>query len=549
MVATLPAADPSGESRATLHEEARLTNSAAKPLLTRLDVLVLALVAFIGLLNLPLPFTWDQALFTLGAKAISHGAVLYRDYWDTKQPGIFLFYLIGGRLFGFHEVGIHLFEMLWLLAFSVTLIITLRDYFESRALVSLVPLLAVGLYYAVADDAKMTQVEAIVGFPIYLTLWATLPRDEHAPPDPGRFLFSGFMGGIVLVFKLLFAPIVAAFWVAAFLDAWTRRRATFGQCLLRIKLPIALGMAIPLVLVVVYFKMHGAWDLAWWTWVRFPLRAVAETGAFRLSALVAGLSWFVFRFAPLMAVAFVGTIASLGGRRGLLTVQLVNWFVLSLVVILSQRTSWWPYQYLLLIAPVGVLAARGLDFLWGQAAPLKPQVGVKRLRTYGLIVLALLVGSAIGAQGLKTLMLARDRFALRPAQRLHFQSAIATQMPYTLVQDEVAFLHQPGSRPGPIYSIANPLFDLFADRETSSGQNAAILTRILIREEWQRIVDELRARPPAYIFIEKQLLPIMHEKPDRSAPFFELLDSSYSLWRHTDRGWWYVRADSTGSAR
>jgi len=40
------------------------------------------------------------------------------------------------------------------------------------------------------------------------------------------------------------------------------------------------------------------------------------------------------------------------------------------------------------------------------------------------------------------------------------------------------------------------------------------------------------------------LLPIMHEKPDRSAPFFELLASSYPLWRHTNRGWWYARGDS-----
>ncbi len=522
-----------------------MTNSVAKLPLTRLDVLVLALVALIGLLNVPLPFTWDQALFTLGAKALSHGAVLYRDYWDTKQPGIFLFYLAGGRLFGFNEVGIHLFELLWQLAFAVTLIVTLRKYFDNRAVVSLMPLLAVGFYYAVADDAKITQLEAVVGFPIFLTLWGTLPRDEQAPPDPGRFFFSGLMGGIVLVFKLMFAPIIAAFWFAAFMDALTRRRATFGQAVLRMALPVALGAAIPLGLLVLYFRMHGAWDLAWWTWVRFPLRAVADTSAFRLSALVSGLAWFVFRFAPLMAVALVGTVASLEGRRGLMTVQIVNWFVLSFVVILSQRTSWWPYQYLLLIAPLGILASRGLDFLWGLATPLKAQLGVNRLRVYGLIALALLAGSAIGAQGLKTLMLARDRFALQPAQRLHFQSAIATQMPYELVQAEDAFLQQPDSRPGPIYSIANPLFDLFSGREMASGHNAAILIRVMTREEWQKIVDDLRARPPAYIFVEKQLLPILYEKPDRSGPFLELLASSYPLWRHTDRGWWYVRADST----
>jgi hypothetical protein len=84
-----------------------------------LTALALTLVAVAGGLCLALPFWGDQALFTIYARELSRGAVLYRDVFDVKQPGIFVFYAIGGSLFGFTEVGIHLFELIYWLAFSV----------------------------------------------------------------------------------------------------------------------------------------------------------------------------------------------------------------------------------------------------------------------------------------------------------------------------------------------------------------------------------------------------------------------------------------------
>ena len=59
----------------------------------RLEVAaVLAVIALLGLLAAPLPFTGDQALFAAGARQLARGDVLYRDFWDVKQPGIYAFY-------------------------------------------------------------------------------------------------------------------------------------------------------------------------------------------------------------------------------------------------------------------------------------------------------------------------------------------------------------------------------------------------------------------------------------------------------------------------
>ena len=60
-----------------------------------LDAAAAALVVFTGALCLALPFWGDQALFTVYARQLAEGAVLYRDIFDVKQPGIFLFYLFG----------------------------------------------------------------------------------------------------------------------------------------------------------------------------------------------------------------------------------------------------------------------------------------------------------------------------------------------------------------------------------------------------------------------------------------------------------------------
>src|SRR5688572_17909808 len=102
--------------------------------LSRWDLLVVALVVLAGLVNLPVPFHGDQALFATYSARLYGGAVLYRDIWDIKQPGVFGFYFVGGSLFGFTEEGVHLFELVYFAAFSVLLCAALKDYLRHPAL-------------------------------------------------------------------------------------------------------------------------------------------------------------------------------------------------------------------------------------------------------------------------------------------------------------------------------------------------------------------------------------------------------------------------------
>src|SRR4029453_5153729 len=90
---------------------------------------------------------------------------------DLKQPGMYGFYLLGGTLFGFDEIGIHTFELLYMALFSLVLMKTLKGYYTNPSMVGLVPLLTVGIYYGVSEPWHLTEVEVLVGFPMFLSLW------------------------------------------------------------------------------------------------------------------------------------------------------------------------------------------------------------------------------------------------------------------------------------------------------------------------------------------------------------------------------------------
>ena len=104
-----------------------------------LDVAVFGAILLLGLARLPAPFTGDQALNMLMGKVIADGGAPYVDLWDLKHPGIFFFFAAGGLLFGFNEVGIHLFELLWMLVLALAVRVTAEHFLDNRVAISWPP--------------------------------------------------------------------------------------------------------------------------------------------------------------------------------------------------------------------------------------------------------------------------------------------------------------------------------------------------------------------------------------------------------------------------
>lgn len=355
---------------------------------TSITLLVFLIVTLMGLTRVFETFAGDQAMFVVYAAEINRGALLYRDVWDLKQPGIFLFYLMGGKLFGFTELGIHLFELLYWLIFSVTLMVTLRDYFRRPIFVRLTPLLTIGVYYTVCGSWHLTQVEGLIGFPLYLTLWATVKatRARNEFIKCSLLFVSGLAGGIVLVFKLILLPIVALFWLTLLIFLIARGDASLPKALFRTVLPVVFGLAILLAAVFAYFARHDALAVVNYTFFEYPVQAVtAFADRNRLTVLKEGLHWFITTFLPLIILLFVWALAALKGLKAsnkslsgglmnrirqmdLTSVNLILWLLAGFGIVLAQRLSWWEYHYLLLLVPLGILAAKGIEALWEQAA-------------------------------------------------------------------------------------------------------------------------------------------------------------------------------------
>ena len=389
----------------------------------KFDLLTITIIVLVGLIHLPYPFAGDQALFTLCALKLHQGALLYKDFWDLKQPGIYGFYLLAGKLFGFDEVGVHLLELIYMLAFSVVLILGCRDYFRSRSLVSLVPLLTVGFYYGVAASHQLTQLEVLVGFPIFLSLYCACQAVE--PNQRGaRFLFlSGFMGGVVLTFKLVLLPIPLSFWVTSLVIAAKRKKSGLASELLRGCWPILMGALLPLLVVLCLFaSLHDVGPLLY-TAFTYPLQVMTELPKEdRIGTLLTGLQWFLGNFAPLLALGFIGAWLSLVRCRDVMSVNLVLWVVVGVFVILLQRYSWWDYHYLLVLVPLGILSAKGVEGAWERLPPGHIPARAWSERVFVLVALLLLFSPVLDSWAMLGLRPPRVRTESRGAAAVPSQS-------------------------------------------------------------------------------------------------------------------------------
>lgn len=507
---------------------------------SRLDLGVLAAILLLGAINLPQPFGWDQSIFAIAARRMHEGGLLYRDVWDVKQPGLFLFYWLGGSLFGFDEVGVHAFELLLLMVFAWVLQRSLRRVSTHAWTASLAPLFVIGYYYAHTGDWHLTQAEGLVGFPLFGAMW--LAARAHEPGAPaGRLLFlSGLCGGLALLFKLLFLPIVLAFWLVAWVRL-ARRAPGWAAGIGRVALVLA-GAGVPFAIAAVYFLATRTFGLAWHTNLVYPLTIHPPQPRFRFRWLVDGLSWFGLGWAPLLGLAGFAAASLIGRRRDPLVVPLTLWCASALFVILIQPLSWWQYHYLLLTVPVGVLAARALDRLAEASAT---DLGLRGTRAAVAVTLALTFAAspALGAAGLKALELARDRGGLTAAARRAHQVRMSRGGAYGRLLEETAFLSRPGARPGDLFVVGNPLIHWLSGRDPAIPRFGGILADYASAEEWAGMVARLREARPPYVFVARDEMEHFRRHPERSRALFAWLASDYMPLRSGPFGAWWERRE------
>jgi hypothetical protein len=495
---------------------------------------VLAVVVAVALTRLEYPFASDQAFATIVARAMRHGDVLYRDVWDVRQPGTFVFYLLGGSLFGFDELGVHLFEGLYFLAFAIVLQRTLRDRFDHPLLAAAAPLFVIVPYWAAAGHTELTEPEALIGFPLYVACWGLCDAGTRIPSS-ARLWVTGLAGVAVVAFKLVYLPIVLVVWAIPIVDV--TRQIGFPAMVRRLRWLFA-GFGIPVVVGFVYFAAYGLLSEVYWTFVLFPpkQRALDQRDFDRLATCLRYLVRYFAWTVPLVVVA----LTSRRVRADRLAQALCVWLAFGFLLLLAQ--TWGTYQFQLLIVPLGLLAAFGADRLLTQLRAAPPD---RRAAWYSVAALAALLALLpLRVLAGTTARFAQDEFTLTASGRTAYQDRYNPT--YPRARDTVAFLRAPGSEPGPIHVIGEAELQYFSGRALAgpvSGQTPEQLDGRL----WRRTRDELRDVRPPYLFFDDDFVGLMRE---RSPETLAQIRHDFCRFRRAPNGWWYANrayGDCAGS--
>jgi hypothetical protein len=488
---------------------------------------VLGILALVALVHLPFPFGADQSFATVVGQEMRHGEVLYRDVWDVRQPGLYFFFFFGGSLFGRTEVGVHLLEAIYFLAFAVVLQRTLRARVENAWVAAVSPLFVVGAYWAAVGAPDLTQIEALVAFPLYVALWGVTATDDQ--PSSRRLVVTGIAGAAVVCLKLVYLPIFGIVWAAVLID---RGRRSGGRAAARDFGWLFAGFAVPLAAVIGYFAVFGsAYELFWTTFIFPPRqRSLDLRDATRLRTALK----FLFRnFVWTVPLAVIGVVAR-RAPRDRLVLALLAWLVVGSALLAVQ--TWYPYQFQLLITPLGVLAVFGLDRLVSSLRTASSRQRQLALSVLGIAALLALV-PARGLAG-KTVSFVRYRGALTADGREQFHAKYAPWYPITA--KSAAFLNEPGAAPGPIHVFGD--FEL----HRRSGRRMAIAINGQTPEQlddrlWRKTREQLTAAQPAYVFVGDGADGIMRE---RSPETVALLERDYCRVRDETDGRWLANRRS-----
>ncbi|HEY6195917.1 MAG TPA: hypothetical protein VI504_12820, partial [Candidatus Eisenbacteria bacterium] len=298
---------------------------------------------------------------------------------------------------------------------------------------------------------------------------------------------------------------------------------------------LAPGALVPLAVALALFASQGALALAWWTWVVYPAEVMGRLHGMPVRNLVATGRWLLGAWPPLLVPAAIGAGAVLRDRADRHGRALLAWIAAGIVVFLLQRWSGWEYQMFLVLVPLGLLAARGLEAL---AASISRRWPGGRPAAVGAGALLLGVGITFaGAIGRSDEVVASGSLVDPAAARelLARRSGGA----YAHFARLTEFLRAPDAEPGPIYVLGNPLAYWISGRAPALAMPGGM--SIYTAHEWATIARELAAARPPYLLIEDPMAAALAERSDIARPFLDALERYYRPAARMGSARWFVR--------
>lgn len=491
----------------------------------RASVVGLVAVAALGVLQVPSPLTGDQALYLVGGRSLAGGLGLTDGFWIDKTPAILLWYGGVRAVTGEGAAWFRLAEIVWLLGFVSWLAVCLRERYRTAWGATAMPLLVVGTHLAVATPYELGQVEALIGVPLFLAVWGVLPDADGGCPPVRRRALAGVCAAAALAFKQPYLVIPVAAWSVTALRTPGLRRP-------RWLLPAVLALGTTLVVTCAWIALTGDLGDALWTWFRYAPTTGSMDGRplARLRSMVAAAVTLEGLAAVLAAIGVVRARRA----RDPLRDALATWVVVGGVLILAQH--WWDYLPIVLVVPVGILAADALDDLASTGWPAR--------RRWGAAALAL--GLALPAAvrvGERTLDLAHHGFALSTADRVVYRAELEPVVLEARAFRAALEASGAGAADG-VYVLGDPQYQYEAGVPYAAAINGWS-PEFLTEELWDRLTAELRSSEPGHILVDDFSRA---EAEERGGAFLAWLDDRYCLVRRLGDADWYAQRGSSRCA-
>jgi hypothetical protein len=492
--------------------------------LTAALAFAVALLFVLMCLRLPMRLDGDQSLYFFGARQMSQGMVLYRDFWDIKPPGVYAFYWVAGTLFGYSAVGLHILELIWL-SLAAVLIYRLCSIATGGSRLALLgPFFTVGAYFVAATPWHLTQPDGLLTLPLTFSAWAiSEPRFRRGNPVLG-WILAGVGAGFSAMFVTASALVVFAFVAtAALVTMWTVSPDVRISGAKRLG-GFLLGLGAFLLIPVLWFASLGALADYVWTTVSYPVAAQAEFSR-DIPKLVGSVRWFLEAVELLIPCALIGGLATLREARvrdssALVGLLMCTWFVGGFAALLLQYHYSWQFHFNHFFVPAGIFTVIGLAEV----------VRVMRNRDGRVLSIALLI-LALG-------------FPLLLVKKVLLKGDV--DLSAQTYEDSVKRGLAAAASGDSLYVLGDPRV-LFAAGHSQPVKENGWALEVLLPDQWKDFSESLRESRPVYIYVTRGYPELLA----RNAPELQDWISRDYVSIHTDDvdGTWYRRRDLTPPIR
>jgi len=497
----------------------------------------------------------DQSLFVLGAQQLREGSVYYRDFWDIKQPGLYWFYQLGDLLVA-GGAGTRLLEVALVVGAGLLVLSITADWSLRRWVRLSAPTVVLGPYLTWSYLGGVGQVEGLMNVLILAVIRLTWPSPAAPPaaitgrpttgtaadrPTPPRsatdrrwtrtrpawaWFGAGVVVGLVVLLKTLYTPLALVPLAAAcVMGARPGLRVLIGRVAVS-----ALGAAVPVAGALWYFADQGTLSLAIYTTFDLPSQVAASSNIHPPGAGAEVTRAIKNMFAVAGPLAVIGL---LGARnRG-------TWFrdgSLALLVLLELGLAypqlWTPYRFLMLSAPVGLLAVLGLESTadWFAARARRgwwvPALGVAcSLAALGLTATSLRMPAHL------LLNAGNHEWGLNSTARISRSETPANFRAAAVVADRVT----PGEQ---IYVVGDPSVMSLLQARQGLELTGWSLEQMPPRV-WAEATRELTLSRPALVYVDDTTQDWTLIKQEQGKAFFDQLAEQYTVLSATPDGTWY----------